>query len=270
LLRVSDPRDYRNEPEKGRAVLDHLNKVLEADGLAITILDGKPQLITKQLAGVVVTSFVEKTALLDFDTVQLDISRALASAQHDPEDAVTAACSLIESVCRSILIELKLPLPAKKDVDGLIRAVQEPLNLSPGRMDLPAEIENDIRQVFGGLTSVAKGIGALRTHAGDAHGREKGFRRIDSRIARFAINAASSIALFLIETWERQQHRALPLRREGHEPAFSAFRGSTGPCLACRERARPNPLLGVLRRQHPQQAHAPRLRPGDTRVPGLV
>jgi Abortive infection C-terminus len=188
--------------------------VLQADGLAITIVNGKPQLTTKLLAGVVVSGFVQTAALLDFDTVQLDISRALDSAQDDPEDAVTAACSLIESVCRSILIELNLPLPAKKDIDGLIRAVQEPLNLSPGRMDLPAEIEADIRQVLGGLTSVAKGIGALRTHAGDAHGREKGYRRIDPRIARFAINAASSIALFLIDTWERQQHRALPLRQE--------------------------------------------------------
>jgi hypothetical protein len=27
-------------------------------------------------------------------------------------------------------------------------------------------LENDIRQVLGGLTSVVKGIGALRTHAG--------------------------------------------------------------------------------------------------------
>jgi hypothetical protein len=107
---------------------------------------------------------------------------------------------------------LSLPLPPKKDIDGLIRAVQKPLSLSPGRMDLPAETEADIRQVLGGLTSVAKGIGALRTHAGDAHGREKGYRRIDSRIARFAINATSSIALFLIDTWERQQHRSLPLR----------------------------------------------------------
>jgi hypothetical protein len=132
---------------------------------------------------------------------------------------VTAACSLLESVCRSILLELGLPLPAKKDIDGLIRAVQEPLNLSPGRSDLPAEIQQDVRQVLGGLTSVAKGIGALRTHAGDAHGREKGFKRIDARIARLAITAASSLALFLIETWEQQQHRALPLREEDHAPA---------------------------------------------------
>jgi len=67
---------------------------------------------------------------------------------------------------RSILIELKLELPAKKDIDGLVRAVQVPLRLSPGRNDLPAEIEADLRQVLSGLTSVAKGIGALRTHGG--------------------------------------------------------------------------------------------------------
>jgi hypothetical protein len=29
-----------------------------------------------------------------------------------------------------------------------------------------------------------------------------------------AINAAGSLALFFIETWEHQQHRALPLRAE--------------------------------------------------------
>src|SRR3546814_2893669 len=93
-------------------------------------------------------------------------------------------------------------------MDGRIRAVQGPLGLSPDRADLPPEIEADIRQTLSGLTSVAKGIGALRTHGGDAHGREKGFRRIDARIARLAVNAASTLALFLIETWERQEHRS--------------------------------------------------------------
>jgi hypothetical protein len=136
------------------------------------------------------------------------------SLDNDPEDAVTAACSLIEAVCRSILIELALPLPPKKDIDGLIRAVQEPLGLSPGRSDIPSEIQSDIRQTLSGLTSVAKGIGALRTHGGDAHGREKGFRGIDARIARLALNAASTLALFLIETWERKEHRVLPTHPE--------------------------------------------------------
>ncbi|WP_280944139.1 abortive infection family protein [Mesorhizobium sp. WSM2561] len=74
--------------------------------------------------------------------------------------------------------------------------------------DLPAEVEADIRTDSGRPDLC--GIGALRTHAGDAHGREKGFKPIDPRIAHFAINAGSSIALFLIETWERKEHRTLP------------------------------------------------------------
>lgn len=212
ILRAVDPRDYLSNPDKGQAALNHLNRALEPDGLAVILVSGKPALVLRGTAGIVVASFIEKVILIDFDTVQTDIARALANASVDPEDAITAACSLLESVCRSILIELRLPLPAKKDIDGLIRAVQEPLDLSPGRTNLPALIEADVRQVLSGLTSVSKGIGALRTHAGDAHGREKGHGRIDARIARLAINSASSMALFLIETWEHHQKRALPLR----------------------------------------------------------
>lgn len=215
IEKVCDPREYLTEPDKATAVREHLNKALAADELAVVIVGGKAVLTRRQSSGTIVEPFIQKVQTLDFDTVQMEIARALPNLQDDPEDAVTAACSLIEAVCRSILIELGLPLPPRKDIDGLIRTVQEPLNLSPGRSDLPAAVEADVRQILSGLTSVAKGIGALRTHGGDAHGREKGFRRIDPRIARLAINAASSLALFLIETWERQEKRALPQHAPG-------------------------------------------------------
>jgi len=215
IEKVCDPREYLTEPDKATAVREHLNKALAADELAVVIVGGKAVLTRRQSSGTIVEPFIQKVQTLDFDTVQMEIARALPNLQDDPEDAVTAACSLIEAVCRSILIELGLPLPPRKDIDGLIRAVQESLNLSPGRSDLPAAVEADVRQILSGLTSVAKGIGALRTHGGDAHGREKGFRRIDPRIARLAINAASSLALFLIETWERQEKRALPQHAPG-------------------------------------------------------
>ena len=50
----------------------------------------------------------------DFDTVVREITRARDFVENDPEDAITAACSLLEAVGRSILIELKLELP--KDI----------------------------------------------------------------------------------------------------------------------------------------------------------
>ncbi|MGO7360230.1 abortive infection family protein [Rhizobium ruizarguesonis] len=214
IEKVSDPRGYPREPDKAAAVLEMMNATLRGDGYEVAIINGKAVLRKIGSSSSVLQELSSKTVTLDFDTVSHEIDRALKGVENDPEDSVTAACSLIEAVCRSVLIELGLELPAKKDVDSLVRAVQEPLKLSPGRANLPEEVAADIRQVLGGLTSVPKGIGALRTHAGDAHGRERGRARIDARIARLAVHSASTLALFLIETWEKTQKRNLPMRDE--------------------------------------------------------
>ena len=90
--------------------------------------------------------------------------------------------------------------------------MRAPLDLSPERTNLPTEVAEDIRNILSGLVTAVQGVGALRTHAGDAHGRERGFRRIDARIARLSIHSASAVILFLIETWEKKYQKK-PLRR---------------------------------------------------------
>lgn len=199
-----DPRDFASDPEKHQNVIDYLNRVLVYDGLEIQRQGPWPRLVVAGRSTPVVDQLARKADVISFDTVQRDLSRALDSADKDPEDAVTAACSTVESVCRSILIELGQPLPAKKDIQGLYKAVRDPLGLSPDRTDLPPEIADDIRKILSGLINSIEGIGALRTHGGDAHGREKGYTRIDGRIAKLAIHAASTLALFVIETWEKR------------------------------------------------------------------
>ena len=119
ILKVCDPREYLSDPEKSAAVREHINRALEADGLAVTVVGGKAHLTDRQGGGVIVEPFISKVAVLDFDTVQVEVARAIQNATDDPEDCVTAACSLVEAVCRSILLEMSLPLPAKKDVDDL-------------------------------------------------------------------------------------------------------------------------------------------------------
>lgn len=215
LVRVieaaADPRDFVADPERLSTVIEYLNGALAFDGFAMQrqglairlVAVGQASPVLEKLGGVVDT--------ISFDTVRRDIDRALVSVNQDPEDAVTAACSAVESVCRSIIIELGEPLPAKKDVQGLYNAVKKPLALDAGRTDIDTQIEADVRTILGGLSTVIGGIGALRTHAGDAHGRERGFVRIDARIASLALHSASTVSLFLIETWQRKYpDRALP------------------------------------------------------------
>lgn len=201
---AADPRDFIHEPERHIVVLDYLNKALRFDGFEVVQQGGRMRLVEAGKGVPVLAELAGLSEVIDFDTVSRDLDRALANSKTDPEDAVTAACSTIESVCRSILIELEHPLPSKKDVQGLYNAVKQPLGLSSDRTDVDPLIANDVRQILSGLTTVISGIGALRTHGGDAHGREKGHARIEERIARLAIHSASTAALFLIETWQRK------------------------------------------------------------------
>ena len=137
------------------------------------------------------------------DTVEREFSRAFENVERDPEAAITAACSMLESLFKSILVARSIPMPKSMNIQDLYKEVREPLGLSPSK-ELPAtEVEADVRTILAALGNTVQGIGALRTHAGSAHGREKGFRRVDPRIARLAVSSATNIALFIIETWEK-------------------------------------------------------------------
>ncbi len=200
---AADPRDFLDQPDKLNSVLAYLNARLRYDGLELQQIGGTVRLLPAGQNASVLDSLATTISVIDFDTVQHDLDRALKNVDADPEDAVTSACSVVESVCRSILVELGLPMPTNKDVQGLYKAVRDPLGLDPARTDLPDDIATDVRSILGGLNTTIQGIGALRTHGGDAHGRERGRRRsIDRRIARLAIHSASAAALFLIETWQ--------------------------------------------------------------------
>jgi len=200
--RVTDQHDFVDEPQKLKAVVEYLNRRLVLDGFEVRQVGRSYRLIGTTVETPAALALRERIEALDLDSVQRDFERAIK--EGDPEDAVTAACSTVESVCKCLLDLMGQPYPAKQDVGGLTREVSRHLNLSPDR----ADIAPDIKQILGGLASVTGGIGALRTHAGDAHGRGKGTAKVDARIARLAVHAASTVSLFLVETWQRTAEKA--------------------------------------------------------------
>ena len=206
---AADLRNFGNDPERHASVVNHLNRMLYPDGFQLVqTQNGRMRLVESGQETVPLLGLGELLASIRFDTAKRDLDRALASSQNDPEDAVTAACSMVEDVCHSILCELGESIPQRKDVQGLYNALKRPLGLSPDRSDINPRIADDVRQVLSGLFTVTAGIGSLRTHGGDAHGRERGSARLDARIARLSIHAASTLALFLIETWQRKKIRS--------------------------------------------------------------
>jgi hypothetical protein len=65
--------------------------------------------------------------------------------------------------------------------------------------------DNDLRKILTGLNSIVDGIGALRTHAGSAHGRGVMKYKIQPRHARLAVHAAHTLTVFLLESWDNKK-----------------------------------------------------------------
>ncbi|MEO0460578.1 MAG: abortive infection family protein [Myxococcota bacterium] len=191
-------------------VLQRLYEVAEEDGdlestpaKHVPRFQGVVERLRLSNAPVAADALVETATRLDLDTVRRHMTRALDAADSDPEGALTGASSGLESVLRSIIVELGHDLPKKKDIQSLYGVVRDLLHLSPKGADAHV-VDDDVSRILGGLMTVVHGIGALRTHGGDAHGREKSYRRIDARIARLAVNTAHTVSLFLIETWRNR------------------------------------------------------------------
>jgi hypothetical protein len=199
IERVADPADYQDST-KLAAVVAYLNVRLRDDGFELRSVDGRYRLLALGTTAPVVSAMSEAARLLNLDSVSRDFERALNDADTDPGGAITSACSTVESVCKCLLDQLGRPYPSKKDISHLVQEVQRHLDLSPARLD----ILPDVKQIVTGLATVAGGIGALRTHGGDAHGRGVGIAPSEPTAARLAIHAASTLSLFLLEAWQRK------------------------------------------------------------------
>jgi hypothetical protein len=146
-------------------------------------------------------SLAERIKSGGVQVIEVEYERAYQTIESDPAAAVTAACAILESVCKTYLEQEGYPLPNKQVLGNLWSEVADHLGLTP-----KVVADDDLRKILQGLYSIADGVAALRTHAGSAHGHSTGKSyKIASRHARLAAHAAHTMAMFVLETWEARR-----------------------------------------------------------------
>lgn len=133
---------------------------------------------------------------LNSSFVQRAWQRALDRRARDPEGAVTAARTLLETVSKHILDDLGIAYDESTDLPKLYRATSRALNLAPSQ-----HTEEIFRQVLGGCTAIVEGLGAMRNRLGDSHGTGVRGVRPAPRHAELAVNLSGSMAAYLVATW---------------------------------------------------------------------
>jgi Abortive infection C-terminus len=140
----------------------------------------------------------------DLAGVDTEFERALANVEKDPPAAITAACSILESLFKVYIEDTTdLEMPSDQSLKPLWRTASKHLGLDPSAVE-----DEDIKKVLSGLNSVVDGIGSLRTHVGSAHGRGRRVYRLQPRHARLAIHASHTLVSFFLETWDERKQRA--------------------------------------------------------------
>lgn len=161
------------------------------------------QRLSKDVIGFAVDDAVSATvSQVNSEAISEYWEKALDRRLVDPEGAITAARTLIETVCKHILDESGEEYDFKEDLPKLYSRTSKKLNLAPSQ-----HTEDLFRRILGGCHSVIEGLGAIRNQIGDAHGKGKVRMKPAPRHAELAVNLAGAMATFLLATWELRKSK---------------------------------------------------------------
>lgn len=140
--------------------------------------------------------------LLNSDAVHEAWRTALDRRFDDPDGAITAARTLIETVCKHILDNVGISYDRDCTLPQLYRLASDNLGLSPNQ-----QADQVLKRICGSVTATVEGLGSLRNILGDAHGKGANSEKPEARHAELAVNLAGTLATFLIATWESRKNR---------------------------------------------------------------
>lgn len=205
---VVDP--IRREEYEQEQIVGELNPILNRDGYTFTV--------TKRRSGYPVYSIQETTPsgswpadeliserLSSFDVggVHAAWQKALDRRATDPEGAITAAKTLLETVCKHILDGTNCTYGDNDDLPKLYNAAAEFLSLAPSQHS-----EQVFKSILGNCQSVVGLLAGIRNKLGDSHGQGKRYVKPKPRHAELAVNLAGSVAMFLVATWHDRQGKS--------------------------------------------------------------
>jgi len=174
---------YAERREYLRSEFDPLLKMLEAESRAPSDLS--------------ISATIQAASL---SYVQEAWHKALERRDNDAEGAITAARTLLESVCKHVLDATGEPYDDGAELPKLYALTAKQLNLSPSQ-----HTEQLFKQILGGCQTVVEGLGAMRNRHSDAHGKGAAGTKPAPRHAELAVNLSGAMATFLLQTWEERK-----------------------------------------------------------------
>lgn len=182
------------------------NQILQNDGFKLverTRLSGKPVYVGRYV-GIGATPGLsaarETLAGTDLGYVAQQITRMDAAVINDPSLAIGTAKELVETCCKTILTDRSIAFSKNADLPELVKLTSKELELTPDDIPEKSKAADTIKRLLSNLATITQGVAELRNHYGTGHGKNADAKGLQSRHAKLAVGAASTLAVFLAET----------------------------------------------------------------------
>ncbi len=117
-------------------------------------------------------------------------TKAKARVLDDPDGAITAANTMLESLCKNILNESGIACTGRDDLPALYRKVLSQMNLGPAE-----QAEEEYRKLSGASVTIVHAVAGIRNRASDSHAA---VFQVGPAHAKFVVNLAGSLSAFLV------------------------------------------------------------------------
>ena len=203
-------------PELRRSVTDAedicrtYNEHLKNDGFQIlekSRLSGRPVYEGRYVGNIntaAVSNARKALAGVDHGYVNEQLSRMEEAVVSDPDLAIGTAKEFIETCCRTILEDRGVGISRNPDISQLTKLTSKELRLTPQDIPEQAKAADKIRRILSNLATITQGIAELRNYYGTGHGRSARRRGLNTRHAKLAVGAATTLGVFLVETHQAQ------------------------------------------------------------------
>jgi len=203
----------RPDTEEAERLLRVYNNYLKNDGFQIVEklrISGKPVFVGRFMGVVTAPGLAivrDSPLVTDSAHVCQQIIRMEAAVESDPALAIGTSKELVESCCKTILNQCGVTVPDNADLPQLVKLTTKQLKLTPEDIPDGTKASDTIKRLLSNLATITQGIASLRNQFGTGHGKHAGSKGLEPRHAKLAVGAASTLAVFLVETHDSRRMR---------------------------------------------------------------
>jgi hypothetical protein len=141
----------------------------------------------------------EIVGILNEEYVHKQVHTMYDSLNEKPHFTIGIAKELIETVCKTILIDKKIEVDNNWDIGRIVKETNKVLKFIPEDLQNKELAERAVLKILGGFSSLVQGIAELRNNFGSGHGHEPAFKGLDKIYAKLAADSSSELVLFYLK-----------------------------------------------------------------------